>query len=251
MSYAIGLRSALYGAGGWTPLRLFRNGEQGAWYDPSDLSTLFQDAAGTTPVAADGDPVGLMLDKSGNGNHASQSVAASRPTFREGGGLRWLEFDGVDDWLRSSLSIQNEDELAISVAHRDYVTGCFYSSRSSRGPLQRDSAAWLHDFYASLSLSTPQRFSNNQVSVIDGSLSPFSFYASQNGNVTGTVTVQNISVLFLDLETGGTCIGARGASSEFLSAKIHSMVLLCRRFFSGNERAKMESYLAEKSGVTL
>lgn len=43
---------------------LFANGEQGAWYDPSDLTTLFQDAAGTTPVTAVEQPVGLMLDKS-------------------------------------------------------------------------------------------------------------------------------------------------------------------------------------------
>jgi len=43
---------------------LFASGEQGAWYDPSDLSTMFQDSAGTTPVTADGQPVGLILDKS-------------------------------------------------------------------------------------------------------------------------------------------------------------------------------------------
>jgi len=48
---------------GFTPLSLFSNGEQGAWYDPRP-QYLYQDAAGTTPVTADGDPVGLMLDKS-------------------------------------------------------------------------------------------------------------------------------------------------------------------------------------------
>lgn len=42
---------------------LFLNNEQGVWYDPSDLSTLFQDSAGTTPVTAAGQPVGLILDK--------------------------------------------------------------------------------------------------------------------------------------------------------------------------------------------
>jgi hypothetical protein len=42
---------------------LFQNGEQGWWWDPSDFSTLFQDAAGTTPVTAVEQPVGLMLDK--------------------------------------------------------------------------------------------------------------------------------------------------------------------------------------------
>lgn len=34
-----------------------------AWYDPSDLSTQFQDSAGTAPVTAVGQPVGLTLDK--------------------------------------------------------------------------------------------------------------------------------------------------------------------------------------------
>lgn len=84
--------------------RLFSEGEQGAWYDPSDLSTLFQDAAGTTPVTADGDPVGLMLDKSGNGNHASQATSALRPICRTAAGLHWLEFDGVDDYINLGTS---------------------------------------------------------------------------------------------------------------------------------------------------
>ena len=43
---------------------LFSNGEQGFAYDPNDLTTLFQDAAGTVPVTDVGQPVGLMLDKS-------------------------------------------------------------------------------------------------------------------------------------------------------------------------------------------
>ena len=43
---------------------LFANNEQGFAYDPNDLSTMFQDAAGTVPVTAVGQAVGLMLDKS-------------------------------------------------------------------------------------------------------------------------------------------------------------------------------------------
>lgn len=41
---------------------MFANGEEGAWYDPSDLSTLFQNQVGLPVTAAD-QPVGLMLDK--------------------------------------------------------------------------------------------------------------------------------------------------------------------------------------------
>jgi hypothetical protein len=46
------------------PFSLFLNNEPGAWYDPSDLTTMFQDRAGTTPVTAAGQSVGLRLDKS-------------------------------------------------------------------------------------------------------------------------------------------------------------------------------------------
>ena len=55
-------------------------------YDPQDLTTLFQDAAGTLPVYRPGTgqvdpPVGLMLDKSGGGYHASQNTTTARPTL--------------------------------------------------------------------------------------------------------------------------------------------------------------------------
>ena len=65
----------------WTPKRLFSAGEQGVWFDASDRATLFQDAAGTTPVTAFEQPVGRWLDKSGRGNHATQATAASRPVY--------------------------------------------------------------------------------------------------------------------------------------------------------------------------
>ena len=61
----IGLGSvAGFGIAPFEPYSLFENGEQGAWYDPSDFSTLFTDSAGTTPVTAVEQFVGLMLDKS-------------------------------------------------------------------------------------------------------------------------------------------------------------------------------------------
>ena len=93
--------------GGFDPKSLFRNGEVGVWYDPSDLSTLFQDSAGTTPVTAVGQPVGLMLDKSGNGNHASQATAGNRPLLQvDANGKYYLVFDGVDDVLSAGASAE-------------------------------------------------------------------------------------------------------------------------------------------------
>lgn len=61
-----------------TRTSLFGSGQQGAWYDPSNLNTLFQDAAGTVPVTAMEQPVGRMLDLSWNGNHAFQATTTKR-----------------------------------------------------------------------------------------------------------------------------------------------------------------------------
>jgi hypothetical protein len=48
----------------FSPATLFTLSEPGVWYDPSDLTTLFQDTAGTTPVTTPGQTVALALDKS-------------------------------------------------------------------------------------------------------------------------------------------------------------------------------------------
>lgn len=65
MQIGLGLWLGTRQVGGFSPAAvLFGAGEPGGWYDPSDLSTMFQDSAGTTPVTATGQTVGLLLDKS-------------------------------------------------------------------------------------------------------------------------------------------------------------------------------------------
>jgi len=56
--------TGLRGGAAFTPASLFASGDAGAWYDGSDLATLFQDTAGTTPVTTANQSVGLALDKS-------------------------------------------------------------------------------------------------------------------------------------------------------------------------------------------
>ena len=73
---------------------LFASGEQGAWYDPSDLSTMFQDSAGTTPVTADGQPVGLIRDKSGNNNQIIKTLSNM---------LRLSRQEGTRELLRDQI----------------------------------------------------------------------------------------------------------------------------------------------------
>lgn len=104
LGFAIGLLPRRRGSA-FDPLTLFAAGEQGAWYDPSDLASMFQDNVGTVPAAVD-EPVGRILDKSGRGNHAGQSTSAARPMLRrDGAGRLHLELDGVDDCLKATFAI--------------------------------------------------------------------------------------------------------------------------------------------------
>lgn len=75
----------------FSPSQLFAAGEQGAWYDPSDFSTMFQDSAGTTPVTAIGQPVGLILDESKGLVLGSEVV--TNGTFTNGT-TGWVAYSG-------------------------------------------------------------------------------------------------------------------------------------------------------------
>jgi len=51
------------------------------WFDGSDLSTMFQDTAGTTPISATGQSVKLWKDKAGFGISASNNTSPPTVTF--------------------------------------------------------------------------------------------------------------------------------------------------------------------------
>lgn len=76
--------------GAWSPLSLFALGEQGAWYDPSDLTTMFQDSYGSAnPVSSDGQTVGLILDKSKGLAETATSIDGNMNTATWTKGTGW------------------------------------------------------------------------------------------------------------------------------------------------------------------
>lgn len=109
----------------------------GAWFDPSDLSTLYQDAAGTTPVTAVEQPVGKMLDKSGNNWHATQSITASRPTLSARKNILLAT---------ETLATQSVTTLAAKYCLSFWGTGSITLSGTSTGVLQgtsSDNRVWI------------------------------------------------------------------------------------------------------------
>jgi hypothetical protein len=108
------------GATEFIPSELFTGGAQGAWYDPSDFTTLFQDSAGTTPVTAVEQSVRLMRDKSGNSNHATAPSDASRPVLR----ARYNNFVGTATLATQSVTtLATTYKLSFSGAGTITLTG--------------------------------------------------------------------------------------------------------------------------------
>ena len=73
------------------------------WLETSDISTLYQDSAHTTPVASPNDPVGAIFNKGSVADYFVQATAGKRPLYQPYGihGVG-IKFDGVDDVLAGS-----------------------------------------------------------------------------------------------------------------------------------------------------
>ena len=159
----------------FTPTLLFASGEQGAWYDPSDMSTLFQDSAGTTPVTAVEQPVGRMLDKSGRGNHATQATAINRPVLSARVNLltKTERFDDAAVWATASnvtiaanttetldpLGTNTADkiiEAATTASHRVLATGIAQAANTSYAltfRAKKGTRNWCRLFFGSSALA--------------------------------------------------------------------------------------------------
>lgn len=217
-----------------------------AWYDPSDRATLFQDAAMTVAVAADGDPVGAMRDKSGNGFHMTQSTAASRPVYRAAGGRHWLDFDGVDDQLANAM-VSTAQPTLIAVALNiesgaDYAT-LFGGGSGGRNDIRIRSIGAI-EAYAGNILSTASAVATKPTGPVVisglfyGSASAIHFDGSQVA--AGDAGSQLLSGAYI----GGRYDGTLPVDMGFFGA-----VLLV----SGDDatRTKAEIWLARKSGAAL
>ena len=122
------------GGGGASPstlaqLQSLLAGTNSFIYDPTDISSLFQDSAGTTPVTSDSDPVGRVADLSGNGFNALQPTTANKPAYRSA--TQDIEYDGVDDFMETAATSSANMSLILSVNTSD-TQGILFSNGGTR-----------------------------------------------------------------------------------------------------------------------
>ena len=246
-------------------LKLFANNEQGFFYDPNDLTTMFQDAAGTVPVTGVGQPVGLVLDKSGRNNHAYQATSASRPILRQNAstGAYYLGFDGTDDFLQTNnidFTATNKVSLFAGVRKLSTVAGMVFE-------LSPNISLNNGSFY----LAAPAGASNpNQVIFVNKGTSfvapqnpnlppPVNVVVSAKGDISNDTTLIRTNGLQFssadDLGTGNygnypLYIGRRGGTSLPFNGHIYGLIGI-GKLVSDNETAAIEKEFAKRLGVTL
>ena len=234
------------------PVTLFTGGKQGAIYDPSDLTTLFQDAAGTVPVTKDGDPVGLMKDKSGNGNHATQAVSASRPTYRTDGIFHWLSFDGVDDYLDAPQLIVDANFSVFAAIKGNNLT------HDARYLVQGTGSVTRLFLYSN-------RTANDARSILVIGRSSYFVTPTANSDAHVYTTIRNASGVLkqrfdgVEKITTGINIGFENAPTTIggianlgmLNGRIYGMIILSDTVAPVDNIDAVEDYLTQKSGAIL
>lgn len=346
----------------FTPFRMFTGNKIGVWLDPSDLSTMFQDAAGTIPVTTNGSPVGLILDKSqglelGNelstvktyesirianqnpssgfftkiigvvtqglwykvtidvkdyagkstlgltgssyfkfenlpeqsrtqnstisfiakckesgdillytrgvesgganeatfdnisireikGNHASQSVSASRPTYKTDGILHWLSFDGVDDFLSLTDTLDlSEGVFAIGTSFTNSSTLNIILSSQSIGYISVVGGTWQRSGAGMIDTNL-QVISNKKYSVI-GDIATNSLYVKNSEGLEGLA--ENTGA---GLSKTKYIFAFSSESASKAKGNLYGM-LLSKSDITENQKDSILSYYDNKAGVTI
>jgi hypothetical protein len=242
--------------GGFSPASLFAGGAEGAWFDPSDLSTLFQDNAGTTPVTASGQSVGKMLDKSGNGNHATQATPSKRPIYTTGGGLSWLAFDGADDVMATAdIDFTGTNKSSVFAGVRKIAgSGFRVIAELSDNSNNVNGAFRVDELYGCASRGTVLR------NIFTATTPPDSSILTMLADIGAPILTFRIngSVFQTNTSSQGTGnygnhvlnIGAR-ANNLFRSTASNYGLIVVGKTMSSAEIASTEAYMAAKSGVTL
>lgn len=242
---------------------LFSLGEQGFAYDPNDLTTLYQDAAGTIPVTAAGQPVGLMLDKSGRNNHAYQSVSASRPILQRNAttGAYYLALDGADDFLiTNNINFTATDEITVIAAVKNTSTVGYQNivelsanSSINNGTFLLRCPHELKPFYLSKGTVAAQTALITTPNLLDGVvLSAKSKISTDNL----TLRVNGVSNIINTDQGAGNYgnyplyIGRRGGTSQPFIGHLYSLIGI-GRLTTDSETIALEKVIAKNIGVTL
>lgn len=232
-----------------------------AWYDPSDLASLFQDVAMTMPVTSAGQSVAVMCDKSGNARHMLQLVTAARPVYATDGTSHWLQFDGVDDSFGASAFGWGSDEASVIFGitrTSDSAIGCLFETSTNSGSsggtlaLFAPNATLNAGVYDFRSKGTAQVFCTPS-----GFPAPHSALLTATSKIGSDIARLRVNGALVSQNAGDQGTGVFGTHPMFIGRRTNSNfpfmgrfygAILARRVLSDAELGSSEGWMAGRMG---
>jgi len=244
-------------SGPFNPTTLFGGSDNGGWYDASDLTTLFQDTAGTTPVASDGDPVRLIKDKSGKG-HNLRLISGTAPVWHTGSGLSWIAFASGQFLAELTGSQVISGTLYAGVANKptDNNTGnslgILTAGTSDQFVLSRSSGGVGANYNSAGDIYTQRLAISNNINMYaeaaTASVGSISTDVMVN-KVAGSVVLNQTPAV--SGATGAIGINASSNSAGSASTQNFYAGIVINRAITAPERASCTTFFGAKAGLTL
>ena len=218
-------------------------------------------ATGGTGVVTAGSLVARMDDQVGT-NHVIQATSGSRPIYRTSGGLEWLEFDGVDDFLSVELGAAftganlyvaaaietgaaSDGERIISFGNTSGSSDGNSAGRASGIERQGTSTTWYGRRDAASHASST--IAANTKTVIESCFTATSHFFQANGSRTSVTYAAkaNFNVSRIRLMTHAITSPTAG---QYSRAKLYGLIV-CSAVPSAGDQAIIRQVLNSKMGL--
>ncbi len=225
------------------------------WLDATDLGTLFQNSAGTTPVTANGQSVAFWRDKSGSNNSVFQSGSIPVPTYCNVLISSQPGLDFTNSSLLKSSDFQNSSNITA------FVVGMVRNTITGWGVFWGHFPPTDHDNYISMRNTSGQTVINwhtandNSIMQLGYTLnSPVIYYGLMSNrfntffsqtNTSGTATVSGNVGGTIVSGTMPVWVGQSRIQSEAIRSYI-SEIIYYQRVLSTFEQQRVQAYLAYK-----
>jgi hypothetical protein len=235
-------------------------------FSPLDLSpALWLDAADATTIEQTSGAVTQWTDKSGSQKHVIQGQSATRPTtgVTQQNGLNTISFDGVDDILESTSTIDLTGGgtvyvVAANNVRKDY-NGLFRVANSATTESSLFELYWQQGAFNSGNLAATTNRGGTFKFMINSNVGPAveAYYVAgailPSTTATGRLFIQNTQISsttgpIVPATSGNFWVGT-GYRNAFLQGKIAEVVVIPRAI-SDAERVQLESYLSQKWGIS-
>lgn len=240
------------------------------WLDIQDISTLWQDTAGTTAVTTAGQSIARVDNKGSLGGYFQQGTGTKQPTYQTSGYVHAL-FDGTDDALvsQANINLSATDKVTVFGAWERTTTvgndivvvehtttstaGSFFiwatntaannatfRAAGARGSTAGGSPQWAEVSGLATSGSPEVLASTNDIA---GDSTKLWVNNGTPVEATGDKGTGNFV-------SGSMSVGARTGNQFYLAGKLTDIVVF-DSLLSDTDRQTVQTYLADKNGATL